>query len=183
LDWIASAVRIAAESGAFSPLMGRSPLTSQEIEGAPVRREILKLVRAKPGIPISEVRARLDLGWGSLYYHIQKLELAGYLEVCSVGRLNLLYPPGADHARHAKAVSFLRGDTAMRIAEAILAEPGCSVPDLIAATGESPRVVYYHVKRLAEIGVVTSASRLRHVELQPTPELEPLLRKIRQDAR
>ncbi|MEA3198838.1 MAG: hypothetical protein QOE90_266 [Thermoplasmata archaeon] len=182
MDWIASAVRAAVDSTVVAPLMGRGPLTAREIVGSPVRREILRLVRTQPGIAVSELRSRLDAGWGSVHYHLTKLRMAGRIEVRSVGRVSLVYLPGAGQARHAKAVSLLRGPTARRIAEAVLASPGCSIPDLVVTTGESPRVVYYHVKRLAEVGVITSASRFRHVDLRPSRGLEKLLRKSRPGA-
>lgn len=162
---------VQALSGPAFPAMGRHPIANEELLESPARQSILDWVRRQPGIPLGELRLKVDLSWGALYHHFHKLEEAGLVEVKTVGRLNLVYLQGAEEQRDGAKASLLRGVTARRIAEEILRQPGRSVPDLVTATGESPRVVYYHVKRLAEAGLIVSPSRFRHVELSPAPHL------------
>lgn len=161
------------------PLMGRNPLTQEELVTAPLRQEILQRAKARPGMPLTELRAQLGVGWGALYHHLRKLSAAGLIEVHTVGRLNLLYLKGAHQSQQAQALALLRGTTAHRIAEAVIAQPGCSVRDLVERTGDSPRAVYYHVKRLVDAGLLTSPSRFRHVDLQPGRDLPAVLEAAR----
>jgi DNA-binding transcriptional ArsR family regulator len=155
--------------------MGRHPIAQEELLDSPARKAILDCAREQPGIPLGELRLKVDLGWGALYHHLHKLEEGALIEVRNVGRLNLVYLRGAEEQRDILACSLLRGTTARLLAEEILRRPGRSVPDLVETTGESPRVVYYHVKRLAEAGLITSPSRFRHVELSPSPHLPRFL--------
>lgn len=157
------------------PLMGRLPLSRRQVADSPVRQEMLRLLDETGGLPLAQLKERVGLGWGSFYHHLEKLQRAGHLEVAENGRRRVVYPVGLGDERHSRACSALQGATARRIAAAIASRPGCSVRDVLEEVGESPRVVYYHLKRLMEAGLVESSSPTRHFDLTAGPELQDAL--------
>jgi predicted transcriptional regulator len=138
----------------------------------PSQRELVhQLIRAKPGISIGELLARLPIGGGTLYHHLSKLQRSGDIYLCVFGRRRLAYPAGERvPAENVAAASILRGRSARRIATAIVCEPNRSVDDISIEVGETRRVVYYHLQRLAKAGLVTR-SRSGQLEISPRPAL------------
>lgn len=152
----------------------RGPREEPNVLESPLRQQIVRIVHEQPGIPLGVLLQRVPVGWGTLYHHIHKLSSAGLIQARTAGRRRLLYPPGEDPLA-AAGDSIIRGATARRIAKAILDAPDSSIPQLAERLGESHRVVYYHVKRLLEAGLVTSTSRTRHKDLVASPRLAKLL--------
>lgn len=148
-------------------------------EDSPLRQQILAIVKAQPGIPIGELMSRLGIGWGTVYHHISKLTRAGLIRTHASGRRRLVFPsPFAVEPQDAPAYAIVHGATAQRVARAIVEKPGRSITDLCAELNESARVVYYHVKRLLDAGLVTSSSKTRHNDLRGTQRLEDLLTQL-----
>lgn len=150
---------------------------AQRLLDSPARQRILSYVHAHPGEPVGGLLARLDMGWGTLHHHLRRLEEAGLLHTRVAGRRRLAYPgPAGEHAHPLeKGRAILAGPLTRRVAEAILARPGVGIEELLEALGESPRAVYYHVKRLVDAGLVQRDPRLRCAFLTPTPLLAELL--------
>lgn len=171
------AVIAVGKVGVFVPLLARTPIASGDLYESPVRQEILRIVEEKPGICMGELMERLSIGWGATYHHIHKLSRAGLLEIRSGGRRRLLFLAGKSDEAEALGRSLLRGATARRVAYAIINHPHASVGDLIEPVGASPRVVYYHLKRLIDAGLIRSSSPTRLFDLTPGERLEELLRK------
>ncbi|HVM44621.1 MAG TPA: hypothetical protein VM582_01700 [Candidatus Thermoplasmatota archaeon] len=141
-----------------------------------VRHRIVEVVEARPGIPLAELLKEVPIGWGTLYHHIVKLTEGGQLRAVSAGRRRLLFPchVAADPARE-RARALLRGDTVATIARAVARRAPTSVRDLVVELEESPRVVYYHVRKLVSAGLVQSTSITRYYGLRPSPLLLALL--------
>lgn len=150
---------------------------------SPLRAEILATVAATPGITFSKLRERVPAGWGTLYHHVWKLTNAGELETRVIGRRRLLYLRGTAQAAEVAALGLVRGKTARLVAATIAANPHLSFKDLVERTGESERVVYYHLKRLIGAGLVSSSSRTRHYNLVATPMLESSLAAVTAEER
>lgn len=142
---------------------------------SPQRQQIMALVTAQPGVPLGELMGRLDMGWGTIYHHVRIMTRAGLLRTETVGRRRLVFP--CRWSREADAVPYglLKGRSARRIARSIIARPDQSVLDVCESTGESPRVVYYHVRRLIEAELLVSSSPTRRMGLRGTPKLEEIL--------
>lgn len=150
---------------------------AERVFDSPQRQQILKLVEENPGIPLSELMERTQSGWGTLYHHLAKLSQAGLVQTRLAGRRRLVYATtgGTTATQDAEARSILCGQTARRIAISIRNRPNRSVLDLSEELGDSPRAVYYHVRRLLNAGLISSASATRHFDLSPTPLLEQIL--------
>lgn len=164
---------------AFAWAMGRIPdLTTREtLLASPQRRAILDLVRQRPGIPLGEIMRTLNLGWGTVSYHVAKLCASGLLRTQVVGRRRLVHAAGPGAADLA-VLSLLQGKTVRRIATAIAVQPGQSVLDLCESLQETPRVVYYHLKHLEQAGLVEARPQGRSRRLHATPRLVDLLDRL-----
>jgi len=150
--------------------------TRAEAPPASARQRLLSLVHSQPGIPVGELARRLDVRTGTLHYHLHRLELDGSILTCREGRRRLVFPASdALEGAHVRALGLLRGRTTQSVAEAILKNPGVSLLGVMKLVDETPRTVYYHVKRLREAGLISSASSTRYRDLRAAPLLEPAL--------
>lgn len=137
---------------------------------------MLEIIEANPGIPLAALRAQLELGWGTTYHHLAKLERAGLVRALGVGRRRVVVSSSCDISdAEMRARGLLHGPTARRVAELVAGRPRTRILDISAALGESDRVIYYHVGQLLKAGLLTSGSQTRHFDLRPTPLLERLL--------
>ena len=141
---------------------------------SPIRTALLRAVVDKPGLSLSELAARLSLHPVSVHYHVERMEEAGYLRTIRVGRRRLAYPPGPVEP-FAEDRAILLEPTTRRVALAIAHRPHRSILDITDDVGETARVVYHHVKRLRDVGLVTGLESSRHRGLAPTPRLLALL--------
>ena len=138
---------------------------------SPQRLAMYRLVLSKPGISLQELSRRLDTTWGSAKYHSVRLEAAGLIGTRVVGRHRVCFPVDASDEDLVDARGILAEPTARLIAGYILEHPGASIARVIADTRESQRVVYYHVKRFAETGLVDVGTRRGYRGLHPTAKL------------
>lgn len=168
---------VLAKSGGGLALLAPHPSRSREASlDSPLRERLLKLIQESPGIPMGELMARAGLGWGTLYHHLNKLVRAGHVRTSTSGRRRLIYPvaPGVVQEEIVKT-GLLRGRTALAIARLVEARPGMSILDITNALDESPRAVYYHVKRLMDAGYFVSDSHTRYHGLRATGLLRDAL--------
>lgn len=147
----------------------------------PLRRRIMKAVETAPGLPLSHLLTRLDVGWSTLYRELDQLEKAGLIKSRKRGRHCLVYPAVGDNAPVKVPLTqaiLLQGKTAREIANRISKKPGQDMESLAEALELSPRVVYYHLRRLVEGKLVKSSSTTRYRDLAPTPVLQDLLKSF-----
>lgn len=130
------------------------------------QKAILKVIERNPGITVTELALRFDLGWGSFYYHLERLRERKLIKGRRVGRRLYLQLAEAQAPRR-----IVLGKTARIIAVAIVQSPGCSMADLLATLPLTPRTLYYHVDRLREAKLITAGSKTRYTNLRPTAKL------------
>lgn len=162
------------QTAATLDLHVHAPRGHERLLSAPVRRQVLDVVARHPGLPVGELQAMVGVGWGTLHHHLKKLEEAGLVRTVSVGRRRIVHLAGA--GAH-EGFALLRGRTARTVARAIVQNPGIGIADLARLSGGSPRAVYYHVKRLAEAGLVTSGGNTRYAHLSAAEPLPRILRE------
>lgn len=141
---------------------------------SPERMKILHIVFERPGVSVTELADRLAMSWGQINYHLGRLEDAGLLHTTKAGRHRLVFPHGESPETPEDRALVLE-KTARSLALLIVENPRLSVTDLVARSGETPRVVYYHVKKLLDSGLVTSSSGIHHRGLVASPRLVHLL--------
>lgn len=144
----------------------------------PLRKRIYKAIEKSPGLPLSHLLERLDVGWSTLYRELQVLEDAGLIRSRKRGRHCLVFPADDEVASNIPLTQtiLLQGKTAREIASRIAKKPGQDMETLAEHLDLSPRVVYYHLRRLVEGKLVKSSSTTRYRDLSPTPTLNELLK-------
>lgn len=145
----------------------------------PLRRRIMKAIETAPGLPLSHLLTRLDVGWSTLYRELDQLEKAGLIKSRKRGRHCLVFPAVGENAPVKVPLTqaiLLQGKTAREIASRIAKKPGQDMETLAEHLDLSPRVVYYHLRRLVEGKLIKSSSTTRYRDLTPTPVLQDLLK-------
>ena len=157
----------------MAALASRRPQEERELARAAIRERILQTVEREPGASPTRIVDALGIGWSTLYYHVKALEAAGRVRIVSAGRHTFLYPPGmVGDLKRSVQRSVLLGGRARLVAEEAARTPGHDVGSLAETLQVSPRVVYHHVRRLVEAGLLRSSMPRRYRDLAPT---EPLL--------
>lgn len=159
-------------------LLARSPdpRTPEAALRSEVRRRILDVLQEEGSMPVSRLRQRVGLGWGSLYHQLRRMEEAGLVRMIRAGQRQIVVGMRAGEAENlAVARAHIQGDTARRIAELIASGSGLDTARIAEQLKISPRTVRYHIQRLTSAGLVTAASRTRHAFLRATPLLAAAL--------
>lgn len=144
----------------------------------PLRKSIFRAIEKAPGLPLSHLLTRLDVGWSTLYRELEVLENAGLVRSRKRGRHCLVFPADDEIATSVplNQTILLQGKTAREIAARVAKKPGQDMETLADHLGLSPRVVYYHLRRLVEGKLIKSSSTTRYRDLSPTPTLNELLK-------
>lgn len=168
-------------AGAAAPALGGFLAWVTRVESkvleSPERLGILRLVYERPGISVTDLASRLSMTWGQLNYHLLRLAAAGLLHTVKAGRHRLVFPE-RESVETPEDRAIVLEKTARALALLIVGNPHVSVTDLVRMSGESPRVVYYHVKKLLDAGLVSSASGIHHRGLTASPRLVHLLGEL-----
>lgn len=142
---------------------------------SPARARILLAVHERPGISIGALSKRLSMNVVTLHYHVERLREGGYVRAERAGRRRLVFSASAPAYASPEERAMLLERTARRIALAVVHRRYRSVLELVEDLGESPRVVYYHLKRLREAGLVTGPDGAHGHGIGPTAKLLALL--------
>jgi DNA-binding transcriptional ArsR family regulator len=164
--------------GILASLASRRPQEDREAARAALRARILAAIERAPGASPTRIVEDLGIGWSTLYHHVKALEAQGVVRSASAGRHTFLYPAGmASDPRLSVQRSVLFGGRARLVGEEAARAPGHDVSSLAAALDISPRVVYHHVRRLVEAGLLRSSMARRYRDLAATEHLLALLRQ------
>jgi predicted transcriptional regulator len=135
----------------------------------PLRAQISSLVEAEPGIHFQELVRRLDAGRGTMEHHLRKLVAANVLTMQVSQGFTCFFPKGKVDRHLMAAAPVLKSGGARQVLQCIQEQPGRAAQDVAAATGLTPSTVNYHLKRLAQSGLVSSERSGRFTLLTPTP--------------
>jgi predicted transcriptional regulator/Ni/Co efflux regulator RcnB len=143
-----------------------------------VRAEIFELIKANPGINVSEVSRRLDIAWGTATHHLQKLRAEKLVAIRSVANQKCYFVNGGTYTPgEMDLMSATKNPTAKRIAEFLVTSgPQCH-QDISNTLGISPALVSFHMRKLLDAGVVARERRGRNTMFSPLATvLEPVAR-------
>lgn len=141
---------------------------------SPVRLRLFGIVHAHPGISSTTLAAELTISWGTLSYHLARMENAGLILTRRAGRRRLVFPAQPGDVDEEDLV-LLREGTSRRVALLVVERPGLDVRDVQQALGITARAAYHNVKRLRDAGLVTGRYPRKYAGLRATPKLYALL--------
>lgn len=172
--WIAPNAYVVAGTGAFAVLAGLayllwpilksgalvglfSRVQSNQVLEHPVRRDLLHLVEANPGIHLRELQRRLKISNSQLDHHVRKLADASTLRLVRGPGYTCLFARNADAGVLAGAGT-LKAPAARRILQAAQARPGIGVRELAREAGLSTGTVSHHVERMRAAGLLQAGT-------------------------
>lgn len=175
---VGAAAGLAMAAG-LRPFLALAPLYARLDRNAllehPVRRELMRRIETDPGVNVSDLHVGLDLGWGSLLYHLQRLEGQGLVMSHRWGRSRRYFLNQRGLSTRAGAIRVLKAPNARTLATMVTEQPGRTQEELAQAMALSKSVVSKYAKRLAEAGLVQREVGRNCLRLFPTAELRELL--------
>ena len=151
--------------------LGYKRICRKNILDSPRRLEILRFIRANPGLHFRELLREMSLTRGTLGYHVERLESAGLLKaIKSRGRCHY-FATGSPYSAEKEALIIAMGNDTLRgIITQILLNQGACTEELAEESGLSRATVYTHVKYLEHLGIVTSGREGRYVRYTLTDD-------------
>lgn len=153
-------------------------IDDDELLDHPRRREIHDLVTAEPGIHFSELQRRTDLATGNLRHHLHRMVDANLIEEHASSGYRCFFPPGGVSERVREAAVRVRSDTARTVLSAISDDAASTVSGLRDDLNVAQSTISYHVKKLADAGLVDRSEDGRVVRLSTTPLGDRVLDQI-----
>lgn len=135
------------------PLFSR--IAKSQLLDHPVRSQIYELIRANPGVNVSEISRLLDLAWGTTTHHLQKLRQDRLVAIRVVSNQKCYFPnAGAFTPHEMDVLSATKNPTARRMAELVVKEGPHTHGEITRALGVSPALVSFYAERLVGAGVL-----------------------------
>ena len=168
----------------FIPLYAR--LSPAQVLAHDKRKDIVNYLGENPGAHLRAIGRALDLTYGTLTYHLYRLEREGIIVPDEDGLFKKYYL-SAGRQRNAKeerpATDTLR-KTEREIYDDILAHPGSPQSEVAARLGLSRQALHYHIKKLETQGFISKVAQGRETlcyaksdaeagsEVSPLPKAE-----------
>lgn len=150
---------------AVVPLYSR--MDRSEILDHETRQEMYDLIRDEAGISMQEIADEVGCGWGTVVYHLEKLEDEGFVTSEHTGGRRRFFAAGEVEPDDKDAVGVLRQDTPRAIMAYLLEHPGANQSELTEALDIAASTASKHLGRLEEAGLVDRERDWRKVHYRP----------------
>lgn len=152
-----------------------SRLSKNEILDHERRDGVFQLVRAEPGISLTDVASRTGLGWGTVVYHLDRLERAGFVMSERNGGRRCYFPVGTVPKDARPSLGALQQETTRSVASFVAERPGATQTELAEALGLTASAASKQVSKLESVGLVRREREWKTVRLHPEPKLAQML--------
>lgn len=122
------------------------------------REKIYKYVYKYPGLHLREILRGLDLSEGTIRYHLEFLEKNNLITKRRNGRYVRFYPSNKIDNNEKLILNLLRNKKTRDILIYILVKTSASRNKLSEELEKDPSTIYYHLKKLLDLGVIEEAS-------------------------
>jgi len=136
-------------------------LRDQEPNANPTRERIYQAIVAEPGLNLSRIVDRLDIGWGTAAYHVQILKRQTRVrELRFLNRVCFFPAENPDETRQLQTV-LLRQPNYREVMTVVEAQPGLSQREVAGRTGHARQYISRLVAKMERAGLLrTEPSRL-----------------------
>jgi len=151
---VGAAAALATERGRlglltlFLPLYSR--LKDDQVLDQFTRGQIFGYIRVHPGDSYTDIKRNLDLNAGTLTYHLDVLERGGLVRSMTRGARKLFYPIEVRPPEDGGGLH----EVQQRLLRVLNEAPGTAVADLGALLGIGRQLALYHLRLLAQQGLV-----------------------------
>ncbi len=144
-----------------APLYTR--LSRDDIIGNEKRQNIIQYVSDTPGAHLRRIATELEMSYGTLTYHVYRLEKEGFITSRAQGAFKRFFPATGGVKRQSSdrpLETELRG-VEREIYDYMGANPGTTQSDIAKALGLSRQALHYHVKKLDKRGFLRKVTQGR----------------------
>jgi len=127
-----------------------------DLEGTQNRKMILTLINEMPGIRYIELKRITGLAYGTLTYHLSRLEREGKIKVIRTYKKSRYYPLYISELE-AKILDCLRSSTCKNILLIMVEHGYITLHTLMSILKKGKSTIRYHIGRLMSIGVITAS--------------------------
>lgn len=141
------------------------------------RRRIYECIRTNPGIHMRAIGKKTDITLGTLRYHITRLQKSHAIATLEDrGYTHYYENSGTYSTAEQQVLKHLQNMTTQKILRVLAAHPSASRTDIAEYVGIAGSTVTWHMKRLAEDGIIDVRSEGRSVTYAIRAHAEPVIR-------
>lgn len=140
----------------------------------PIRRRLLEIIAANPGIHASKLCRDAGGPWGTVQYHLSLLNKGQMVRAVDAGRERRFFPNGMDPTR-ARLMAILRQGRRPEIVQFIRSHPGSRQVDICDALDVSRKTFRASVQPLMQEGLVQERRGLQSNRYFPLDGLQAIL--------
>lgn len=152
-------------------VVGYSKLRREEILDNRVRDALLQAIQTEPGLSVTDLRKRVDAGWGTTVYHLSVLERSRHVSSVALGRHRRFFAVGLIDASERSKWAMLQHPRARNLYRIVQENPGIIQRELASRVALKRPVASWHLKRLEREGLVRRERDGRRVLYYPGPPL------------
>ena len=149
---------------------GRSILAAEDLEGNTKR--VFLFIQENPCCHLRKIKSELAISMGTAQYHLDKLEKAGKVTSNKRGLFKYYFPVGIFHDKEKNLLEVLSHETARDILMFIIERTNPTQTDIAERIGVSAASISWHVKRLAELAIIseTKEGKYKRYQLRGDPK-------------
>lgn len=127
------------------------------------KSKILKHIVKNPGVRYRELLRLTGLANGVLSYHLKILEESRHIKVNRDENRVTRYYPKAIKTKEFHVIAYIRNNTTRQIIELLLKQGRSTFKDIVKYTNKVPSTVSWHLKRLANVKIISVSHNKLHV--------------------
>lgn len=143
------------------------------------RARIYEYIKKHPGVHITEMERSLKLAPGNLAYHLRRLSDAGMVRSLRYGLRTFVFPADLFGEKQEVLMGLLTLTAPRDILLCILEAPGITQKELAGRLKHSAPTIWWHIDRLARLGVISRRREGRTVVYQVIANPREILDFIR----
>jgi predicted transcriptional regulator len=115
---------------------------------------ILQFIQNNPGCHLRKIKDTIHVSQGTVQYHTDRLEKIGRITYSRSGFYKHYFPVGVFQNNEKEILQILGQETARQILMFIIEQHAPTQKDIVNNIGISAASIFWHVKRLIELGLV-----------------------------
>lgn len=155
--------------------MGTNPEGASESK----RKDVLEFVNSHPGTHLREVKRELNLGMGTIQYHLYTLEKEGQIVSRRRGLYKRFYASHIFGERQHEILDVLSQEPERDILLFLVQNPNSTQKTLTDYTGMSPGTINWHMKRLGLAGLAQGTHEGQFVKYSIIADRAEILRLLK----